>query len=148
MASLNDRVVAFLNKREWPYDQRGSYIATPVVHAGAQWVAYLTTLEEAHQLIVHSMVPDTVPEHRRPAVALFLTRANYGLPIGNFEMDLDSGEVRYKTSVDVEGDELSDALIDHLLMANVVTTGRYLDGLRAVIGGAAPDLAAKEAETP
>jgi len=41
----------------------------------------------------------------------FLTRANYGMMIGNFEMDFTDGEIRYKTSIDVEGDKLSSALI-------------------------------------
>ncbi len=29
----------------------------------------------------------------------FITRANYGLPSGNFEMNYDTGEVRFRTSV-------------------------------------------------
>lgn len=52
-----------------------------------------------------------VPEDRRLALAEFLTRANYGLFIGNFEMDWQDGEVRYKTSIDVAGDRLSTALV-------------------------------------
>jgi len=32
----------------------------------------------------------------------FLTRANYGLNIGNFEMDFQDGEIRFKTAIDVE----------------------------------------------
>ena len=46
------------------------------------------------------------PEEMRVPMAEFLTRANYGLRIGNFEMDFEDGEVRYKSSVDFEGIEL------------------------------------------
>ena len=45
----------------------------------------------------------------------------------------------YKTSLDVEGAELTAALVDHVLLANIVTTDRYLPGLQAVAGGADPD---------
>ena len=33
------------------------------------------------------------------AMAEFITRANYGLPNGNFEMDFSDGEIRYKSFV-------------------------------------------------
>lgn len=68
-------------------------------------------------------------------MAEFLTRANYGLMIGNFEMDFNDGEIRYKTSIDVEGDNLSSALLKQLVYANVMTMDQYLPGIIAVIDG-------------
>jgi hypothetical protein len=76
-----------------------------------------------------------VPAAKRPLVAEFLTRANYGLVIGNFEQDWDDGEVRYKTSLDVEDCELSAMLFAHIVFANVTAMDRYLPGLVAVIAG-------------
>ena len=68
-----------------------------------------------------------------------MTRANYGLIIGNFEMDFSDGEVRYKTSIDVEDededDRLSVALIKNLVYANVLTMDRYLPGVMSIIYG-------------
>ncbi len=49
------------------------------------------------------------------AVAEFITRANFGIVIGNFEIDFSDGEIRYKTSIDVEGDRPSFALIKRLV---------------------------------
>jgi len=73
--------------------------------------------------------------NQKVGVALYLTRANYGLVIGNFELDLDDGEVRLKASIDVEGATLTEALVDHLVIAGAVTTDRYIPGLQAVIDG-------------
>jgi len=84
---------------------------------------------------LYSICPIRAPEDKRPAVAEFLTRANYGLLIGNFEMDFEDGEIRYKTSIDVEGDRLSPALLRQLTYANVVTMDRYLPGIMSVIYG-------------
>ena len=56
----------------------------------------------------------------------FLIRANYGMMIGNFEMDFTDGEIHYKTSIDVEGDKLSSALIKRLVYANVMMMDEYL----------------------
>ncbi len=66
-------------------------------------------------------------------MAEFLTRANYGLIIGNFELDFGDGEIRYKTSLDVEGDRLSQASIKQLVYTSVLTMDQYLPGIEAVI---------------
>ena len=66
-------------------------------------------------------------------MAEFLTRANYGLIVGNFELDFDDGEVRYKTSLDVEDAELLPALLAHIVYANVTNMDRYLPGIVAVL---------------
>ncbi len=69
------------------------------------------------------------------AIAEFITRANYGLVIGNFELDFSDGELRYKTAIDVEDDNLSFALIKQMVYANVIIMDKYLPGIMAVIEG-------------
>ncbi|MEO1389173.1 MAG: YbjN domain-containing protein [Cyanobacteria bacterium J06634_6] len=66
-------------------------------------------------------------------MAQFITRANYGLILGNFELDYTDGEIRYKTSLDVEGDRLTPALTKNLISTNVMTMNQYLPGLLAVL---------------
>ena len=66
-------------------------------------------------------------------VSEFITRANYGMIMGNFEFDFTTGEIRYKTSIDVEGDNLSFALIKQMVYANVMMMDEYLPGIMAVI---------------
>lgn len=53
--------------------------------------------------------------------------------IGNFELDFADGEIRYKISIDVEGDRLSAALIQRLVYANVSMMDEYLPGILSVI---------------
>ncbi len=79
---------------------------------------------------------------RRAALAEFVTRANFGLVVGNFEMDMDDGEVRYKTSIDVEGDRLSTALLHQLVRVNLEMMDKYLPGLYAVANEGLDALAA------
>jgi hypothetical protein len=66
-----------------------------------------------------------------------LTRANFGLNIGNFEMDFSDGEIRYKTSIDVTHDRLTHGLIDPLVEASLVAMDDYLPGIKSVIAGEA-----------
>jgi hypothetical protein len=82
------------------------------------------------------------------AMAEFLTRANFGLAVGNFEMDWESGAIRCKTSLDIEGTQLNEALVEGLVNANLITSERYLPGMRAVAeNGANPEEAINEIES-
>jgi hypothetical protein len=67
--------------------------------------------------------------------------------IGNFELDLVDGEIRFKTSNDVKNDRLSSALFQPLVYTNVVMMDRYLPGIMAVIyGGVSPENAIAQIE--
>ncbi len=72
---------------------------------------------------------EKAPEDTRPSVAEFITRANYGVIIGNFELDYEDGTVRFKTSVDFEGLQLAPALVRNVVRAGhqgVMVYGREL----------------------
>jgi hypothetical protein len=144
--NIHDAVARYFSERDWPYEDHGDFFVTPVTGNHGAWTGYFAIAEEDQQLIVYSLLPHDVPDERRTAVALYLTRANYGLGIGGFELDLDSGTVRYKTSIDVEGRALDQPLIDHLFLANIVSTDRYVEGLEAVIAGGDPANCAAVAE--
>lgn len=108
---------------------------------------FATMRVDLEQFIFYATVPIKVPEESRGAMAEFLTRANYGLRIGNFELDYSDGEVRYKSSVDFEDAELTPALIRNVMYPSVQTVDRYLPGiLRVTYGGATPLEAIHEIE--
>ena len=144
MTDLHTAVVDYLTGRQWPYEDRGEVIVTPVLGRSETWPAFFEIRDEEQQLIVYSLVPVAVPAERRTDVALYIARANYGLAIGNLEIDLDDGEVRFRTSVDVQGVEISEPIIDHLFLANIMGVEQFLAGLLMVVEGADP-IAAFEA---
>ena len=61
---------------------------------------------------------------------------------GNFELGFEEGDIRFKTSVDVEGHPLSHALIKNQVYHNVLTMDQYLPAILAVIEGKETPLAA------
>ena len=68
------------------------------------------------------------------APGLFVDPEIY-LRIGNFEMDFGDGEVRYKSSLDFEGAELTSELISHAIYPAVQTMDRYLPGVMGLLYG-------------
>lgn len=108
------------------------------IHAGFQGQNFsyqlIARAREGHQQAIFlSVVPVKVPTEQRLSVAEFLCRANYGLILGNFEMDYDMGEVRYKTSVDVEGGALTAGMVKTLIHVNLSTADKYAKGLISML---------------
>jgi hypothetical protein len=99
------------------------------------WTFYAQIVEDRELIAFYSVCPLTVPENRRLEVADFLTRANYGLAVGNFELDFEDGEIRYKTVLEVEGRYISPALVKRLVRANGLAMETYLPGIGAVVAG-------------
>ncbi|MDJ0800062.1 MAG: YbjN domain-containing protein [Calothrix sp. MO_167.B12] len=136
-SSLFDIVTAFFAAEDWPVYQREGTTNLQLAFQGnnGQWSCYVHANETRQEFLFYSLCPVTVPVDKRLVMAEFLTRANYGLTIGNFEMYFDSGEIHYKTSLDVEGDRLSIALVRQLVYANVMIMDQYLPGIMAIIYG-------------
>jgi hypothetical protein len=132
----------------WPFSEvRGApVLLSELSGALGRWKFYAQVVE-AHDLILfYSVCPLRVPEERRDEVSRFLTRANYGLAAGNFELDFDDGEIRYKTVLQLQGDELDGATMKRLVRANGIAMETYLPGIGAVITGT-PALPALERRT-
>jgi hypothetical protein len=102
---------------------------------GNEWGCLALADEQSEQVIFYSVVLESVAAEHRLEVMKFVTLANYGMQVGNFELDLEDGEVRFKTSIDVENEDLSEGLLRNMVELNVLMMGLYYDGLLAVMRG-------------
>ena len=132
-----EEIVNFFEEDGWPFVQIEGEPLLQMVFQGenGKWTCYAKARDDPEQFVFYSVCPVNTPDSKRLAVAEFLTRANSGMIIGNFEMDFEDGEIRYKTSIDVEDDSLSCALIKRLVYANVMMMDAYLPGMMSVIYG-------------
>ena len=118
------------------------YVGT---HAEFRVVAHINV--ELEQMYVYVILADMIPVERRMARAELITRANYGLRIGNFEMDFRDGEVRYKASIDFEHASLTHPLLKNLLYPAVQTSDRYYRAISQVgFAGLEPEAAISQVE--
>lgn len=144
-------MVEFFEEDNWAFTWLDG---RPVLRIGfsgrnGKWTCYAQAREAQEQFVFYSVCPLNAPQDKRQAVAEFITRANYGMIIGNFELDFDDGEIRYKTSIDVEGAALLPSLVKQVVYPNVIIMDRYLPGLMAVIyGGSSPVEAIGKIEAP
>jgi hypothetical protein len=84
-------------------------------------------------LQIYIQYPVLVKEKFRMAAMEFITRANYGLVIGNFEMDVKDGEIRYHVSHLMENGQLTDETIRRLFGTAMGTSERYFPALMKVL---------------
>lgn len=149
MGDIFDTMTEFFQQEKWTYDQIPDQ---PILRMGmngksGKWVGYAQAREDQDQFVFYSVLPVTAPADKRLAIAELLTRMNYGLVIGNWEMDFRDGEIRYKTSIDVENDRLSLALVRNAVYLNLQMMDRCLSAIMGVLyGGTSIDVALQQME--
>lgn len=147
--SITNATIAFFTNDDWTFTK---IQGQPILQMGYQgkngkWMCYARANEAPQQLAFYSICPAVVSEERRSAIVEFITRANCGMVIGNFEFNFSNGEIFYKTSIDVEGDRLTPALIQRLVYTNVAIMDDYLPRILAVLDEqATPEAALAQVE--
>lgn len=80
-------------------------------------------------------LPLSADENSRLPVAEYLTRANFNMRNGNFELNMNDGEIRFKTYVHVGGQPLDAGATRLAVMLPFLMLDRYGDGLLEVLFG-------------
>lgn len=99
--------------------------------------------------LLHCMVliPIFTPEYRRPAMSQALSRANFALPGGCFQMDGSDGELRFRSSMPICDGSPTDEQLKTLMMQAWSTVTRYVTALIEVaFTDVEPEIAIARAE--
>jgi hypothetical protein len=136
--ALLDTVRAVLVSDGWKLLELpdGVGLVTTITTDDASWPLVVLADEEDQVVICYSVFPGRVPPGRRRAAAELLTRVNYGLAVGVFELDLDDGEVRLRTSLDVGAQPPSPDLVRSLVGRNVTVAERHFPAVEAFLADA------------
>jgi hypothetical protein len=138
--SLREEFLVLSARQGWVWCQAGDppTLVTEIIRPAGSWTMCVQTAEDPAVLVVYSVLPAVAPPERRTPLAEFLTRANHGLSLGNFELDLADGEVRAKVALAVGDGPLDGAVVARLIRANGRLVELFLPGIEAVIDGAEP----------
>lgn len=138
-----------LNKHGWQfYDLGKTTLRIDVNGKTANWAVIVKCIDEDQQFVVYSVCGNKPTEEKYTVMQEFLTRANFGLRIGNFELDLQDGEIRFKTSIQFAGEVQVDLMIEQCLLINIMTMERYLPGiLQVIFTDISPDQAIAQIES-
>lgn len=148
MSDLLARASSDFAARGWPSAPVDEPRAVEVRHgwSASPFRSYAQDKLDGAIFVYYSLVPERAPPERREAVLRYLARVNFSLLVGAFEMDLDDGEVRLRTSIDLHGAAMTDELMGGVVYPNHQAMIDYLRGLLSVIrGDQGPDEAFDEA---
>lgn len=143
MGLIYDCMAAFFVEDGWspePVDG-GPALCMSCRGENGQWACIAQAVEDERLFLFYSASPVDVPPDKRTAVAEFITRANYGMLTGAFELSFDDGDLRFRTSLRLPdlppavllADGLLARLIREVVYVNVQTMDRYLPGLHGVV---------------
>lgn len=136
MGRILEQAKQFFERENWQYSEIENENALQTAFTSDQgtWLCFVQAIEDEvnQRFLFYSVCPLKAQEHLQ-SVAEFITRANYGLPIGNFELDFADGEIRFKTSMDVMDNSFGVDNIESLVYTNALIMDRYLPGLLSVL---------------
>lgn len=147
MGHLLDAARTFLEARGVQVSHQPERASLRFECAGVVPWACVLTERQGRELLCYGVLPARLPEPLRQAGSEFITRANYGMAVGNFELDFSDGEVRFKTYVALDEGPLTEALLNPLLQFNHAMMKKYTPGFIRLSEGIPAARAVAEVES-
>ncbi len=143
--STFDATVEYLTAKDWKYSviEPGVALRTGLSGENANFQQLLLCENDQGRLVVYGVVDQKVPEAKRALIAELITRLNYGLVIGNWELDFTDGDLRFRTALISPGTTPTQEMIQAIHLVNGLIVDRHYPAIMSVLyGGATPTAAA------
>ncbi len=134
MVSTLDVIEQVFAEAEWPVrNEPGVGLITGYSCDVGTWHLTVQHHDEHRQLIVHSLFPVRVPLAVSFDMMAFLTRANLDLPVGNFELNLDTGLLRFKSGIPLGESPVDADQARRLILGNIGVMETYFMGIHEIM---------------
>jgi len=140
--NIANAVCDFLNEDDWHFSfdqERGIFKFGLRLKGKLKKISYIVDIKDDEYLVyaISPLGADEDDSKMMANMAEFICRANYGLKMGNFELDFDDGEVRFKVHVLCEGITPTTEMIRRSIYCPASMFKRYGSGIVDIIFGAA-----------
>ena len=127
-----------LDEQKWNYHRVGD---GPTLFSGfngddALWDFNMCARQKGDGLFllgVNSFIPNKARPERRAACTELLSRINFELSLGCFEMNHEDGEIRFRTSIVLPAADITNGVVEHLLRSNLAIVDQRLKQIMAVL---------------
>jgi len=134
MHPIAQAIEALFNRENWKIQKRDERSYTFGFRGDNNRYDFFAVIgEEYNTLCVYAILPMQAPSNKLTEIAEFLHRANYGLILGNFEIDFSDGEIRFKVSIDFEDERPNPDQINTMIDCALAMADRYVPGIGAVV---------------
>lgn len=134
MSVAYDELIHVLDEREIQYStSENEVVRTDLRGELASYRVVARVESEMGLFQVFAYSPLRAPEGSRQAVAETIVRANYGLRLGKFELDIDDGEIRFQVGQLLVDGALGSKAIDRIICTALDMLDMYLPAILSVI---------------
>jgi hypothetical protein len=135
MKEALEQVVELFRAKDWKFevDEESDVVRTGIEGDNGHWQVVAIASDDDDAVVMLSLFPQKCPAHRRRPCAELLTRINFGMMMGCFEMDYESGKIHFKTTLPFTRGDLNAALLDNVVMLNLARMDRFLPAIMSVI---------------
>jgi hypothetical protein len=135
---MHEAVIEYIESKNWKYQvvHENRFIHFGISANNGKIDCVADVREERRQFIFlsHSIV--NAFGDKLHQVAEYLNRINYSLVIGSFELNMDDGKIRFKTSMFYD-ENLPPSLevIERTIITNLYMMDRYIPGIMSILFG-------------
>lgn len=137
--SMLDDLVQILEEREMNYEVNSSRQAVKMDVLGSVGAyRFVFKTDENNNLFYCQLFcycPVNCPPDKRSVIAETLTRANNGLQVGAFEMDMADGRIDFHITHLNDTDSIADLVVDNIVSLALIMMDMYLPAILSVIFG-------------
>lgn len=136
MNTLTSLAYAILSEHGYPVvldEERDGSLQSLINLDSGRFRFELTSGTQGQDFMLFLRMPVDIPEPHRYAVMELLTRVNYRLAVGHFELDLDDGEVRYVHRQLTDGKAPSADLLLTLMRIGLDTVDTWYPGIQRLV---------------
>lgn len=127
----------FFEKEDWNYtfNEEKSAFTTGINMNGALGNLHIIIRIRETSYTVYTILNSNAEKDNIAFVAEYLHRANYGLINGNFELDYEDGEIRYKTFVNFADTTISEKIVKESILLPIFMFDKYGKNLLKIMTG-------------
>ncbi len=149
-STLFQSIIGFMTEagQHFESEPEGGLIVAQMGGELGTWHTYIQITDDSddRRVVIHANLPARIPESTRLKVSELLTRINYDLVLGNFELGLDDGELLFKTAIDLADGQLTQAMFERMYQLNCRGMNEFYGQIWSVaFGGVAATLEEEQA---
>lgn len=131
---IREAVVDYLEEKKWPYIDKENIFKVDVEGDDCVWQSFINVEEDIESVVYYGVFPNRVPEEKFDMIEAVIGSLNLGFKFGNFELNKQGGELRYKTyQMFPEGDYDKKMFLENLFLSNIYAMDQTIGVLQKSI---------------
>src|SRR5260221_14345955 len=115
------KVTEFLKSQGWTFSvgKRPDLLLFSLSGVNGIYHCVVDDKEDVSRLLFISFMGTTCPKEKRTEMSELLTMINSNLGYGNFEMNINTGDIKFRTGIIYEDLEITEKAISNIILKNI-----------------------------